>query len=125
MSRQRRISAKTDNHEFTVQDHETDSPIVPVAQLEQLHQFRPDRVDWIFEQTEQEAKARRFEAHRINTFIFVERLLGTLFAFVLGCVGLFGAIWLAHDGKEIAASSIGGVTLVSLVSAFIYASRPK
>jgi len=119
MSRQRRISAKSGGHEFTVQDHETDSPIVPIAQLEQLHQFRPDRVDWIFEQTELEAKSRRAEDQRINTFVFVERLFGTVCAFILGCGGLLGSIWLAHDGHEFAAASIGGVTLVSLVSAFI------
>lgn len=102
-----------------MQDHETDAPIVPVAQLERLHQFRPDRVDWLFDQTEIEANARRAEDRRVNTFLFVERLIGTICAFILGSGGLIGAIWLAHDGHEVAAISIGGVTLVSLVSAFI------
>ena len=104
MSRHRQIRSKSDNHELTVQDHETDSPVIPVAQIQLLHQFRPDRVDWVFDQTERESEARRTEAKRVNTFIFVERILGTLFAFCLGGSGLLGAIWLAHDGHEIAAS---------------------
>lgn len=125
MSRHRQIRAKSPGQELTVHDHETDTPVLPIAQIEQLHQFRPDRVDWVFEQTEREADARRKETQRVNTLIFIERFAGILFAFLLGCTGLIGSIWLAAQGKEIAASSIGGVTLVSLVSAFIYASRRK
>jgi len=125
MSRQRQISAKSDNHELTVHDHESDSPLLPIAQIERLHKIRPDRVDWVFAQTEQEAAARRTEAVRTNTFIFAERIIGILCAFAIGICGLAGSIWLAYQGKEIAASSIGGVTLASLVSAFIYSGRRK
>lgn len=125
MSRHRQIRAKSSGQELTVHDHETDTPVLPIAQIERLHQFRPDRVDWIFEQTEREAESRRRETARLNTLIFIERFCGILFAFMLGCAGLAGSIWLAIQGKEVAASSIGGVTLVSLISAFIYASRSK
>lgn len=125
MSRQRQIQAKTENHELTVNDHESDSPLLPINQIEQLHKFRPDKVDWVFDQTELEATARRQEAHRVNTFVFIERLIGTLCGFTLGCIGLIGTINLAREGKEIAASSIGGATLVGLVSAFMYANRKK
>lgn len=125
MSKHREIRAKSQNHELTLQQHETDSPTLPIAQLQLLHQFRPDKVDWIFDQTEIEANQRRSETRRINTFIFVERLAGMLCAFLLGAIGLIGAVWLAFHDHEIAASSIGGVTLASLVSAFIYASRQK
>ena len=45
MSEQRQIRAKSGRNELTVHDHETDAPVLPVVQLEQLHQFRPDRVD--------------------------------------------------------------------------------
>lgn len=125
MSRQRHISSKTQNHELTVQDHESDSPIIPIAQIERLYQIRPDRVDWVFEQTELEAIARRKESARINTFIFAEHFIGTLCAFLLGMTGMLGTIWLAYEGKEIAASSIGGATLVGLVSTFMYSNRKK
>ena len=45
--------------ELTVSQHETDSPIIPVAQLEQLHKFKPDAVDWVIHQTQIEANYRR------------------------------------------------------------------
>lgn len=125
MSRQTQINSKSKDHELTVHDHQTDSPLLPIPQIERLHAIRPDKVDWVFEQTESEALARRKEAHRVNTFIFFERILGVVFAFLLGAGGLAGSIWLAGQGKEIAASAIGGVTLVSLVSAFIYSGKRK
>ena len=34
-----------DGHQLSIQQNETDSPIIPVAQLEQLHKFKPDAVD--------------------------------------------------------------------------------
>ncbi len=124
MSRHRHIHAKSEHNELTVQDHESDAPVVPIAQLERLHNFRPDRVDWIFQQTELEAQARRKESHRVNTFIFIERIMGMFFGFALACIGLAGSIWLASEGKEIAAG-IGGATLATLVSVFILRNRTK
>lgn len=124
MSKHRELKAKGNNgQELTLRQHESDAPMLPVAQLQTLHQFRPELVDWVIQQTTIEAERRRAEARRINTFVFFERIAGMFCAFLLGVLGLSGAIWLATQGHEIAASSIGGVTLVSLVSAFIYASR--
>ena len=125
MSRQTQINAKTKDHELTVHDHQTDSPLLPIAQIERLHAIRPDRVDWVFEQTESESKARRKQAERIHTFVFVERMLGMLCAFTLGAGGLAGAIWLAYQDKQMAAIGIGGATLASLVSTFLYAGKTK
>jgi len=45
--------AEDAKHEVTVNDHETDSPII---QIEKLHAIRPDKVDWIFQQTEKDAE---------------------------------------------------------------------
>ena len=38
------------DQEVTFQRHETDSPIIPVAQLEKLNEFKPDAVDANFSQ---------------------------------------------------------------------------
>ena len=86
----------------------------------------PDKVDWIFQQTEAESTARREQAKRINTYVFIERLVGVFCAFLIAAGGLAGAIWLASiGGHEVSASAIGGTTLVSMVSAFIYSGRQK
>lgn len=125
MSRHRQIKAKSGNNEVTLHDNETDSPVIPIAQIERLHAIRPDKVDWFFQQTELEASARRIELNRINTFVFIERLAGIFCGFVVAAGGISGSIWLASTGHDAAATVIGGTTLVSMVSAFIATSKKK
>ena len=76
MSRQTNAHAKIKDGsgELLVQDTQSDAPILPMAGIERLHNIRPDRVDWVFEQTQIEAETRRVEQHRVNTFIFFERI---------------------------------------------------
>jgi hypothetical protein len=71
MSRQRQIKAKSGNDELTVHDHDSDSPIIPIAQIERLHEIRPDKVDWVFQQTELESLFRRKMADRTVNYIFL------------------------------------------------------
>ena len=71
MSRQRQIKAKSGNNELTVNDHDSDSLIIPIAQIERLHEIRPDKVDWVFQHTELEAVFRRKMASRTVNFIFL------------------------------------------------------
>jgi hypothetical protein len=59
MSKTTQIKAKSGVNEITVHDHENDSPVIPIPQIEWLHSFRPDKVDWMFEQTEAESQDRR------------------------------------------------------------------
>lgn len=47
-----------DKEEMIVQNQEIDTPVLPVEHMERLHQFRPDIVDWILKQTENEAADR-------------------------------------------------------------------
>lgn len=76
--------------EVTVSQHETDSPIIPVAHLQRLHQFKPEAVDWVISQTPIEAEDRRRETQRINTYVFIERTVGQVFAFLIGLCGVGG-----------------------------------
>jgi hypothetical protein len=36
-----------DGHQLSIQQHDSDSPIIPVPQLEQLQKFKPEAVDWV------------------------------------------------------------------------------
>lgn len=76
--------------ELTIQQNETDSPIIPVAQLERLQTFKPDAVDWVIKQTQAEAEHRRAETKRVNGFIFTENILGQVCALVIGLAGVVG-----------------------------------
>lgn len=111
-----------DRH-VTVSQHETDSPVLPMAQLAQLKEVHPERVDWVFLETTKEAEFRRTEIKRVNGFAFAERIVGMIFGLGIGCVGLFLAYDLGMHGHEVSASVIGGATLVGIVSSFLVASR--
>jgi hypothetical protein len=60
-----------DGSELVVHDSQTDAPIIPIGALERLHEIRPDKVDWVFEQSAMEAQARRNEQRRVNTLEFL------------------------------------------------------
>ena len=84
-----------------------------------LKELAPERVDWVFNQTEIESEDRRREVRRINTMTFIERMAGLVFALLIALIGLGAAVYLAMNGHEVSASIIGGGTLVGLVAAFV------
>jgi hypothetical protein len=99
--------------------HETDSPILPVPQLEQLHAFRPDLVDWVKDQTQLEAESRRARTSRLDTLIFIERIAGVMAGTAIAALGLGCATYLAINNQPWAASIIGGGTLAAIVSVLV------
>lgn len=104
---------------MVVQDNHSDAPLLPIAGLERLHQIRPDRVDWVFEQTQIEAETRRKEQTRINTFIFIERMVGILGAILIGTGGIVGSVQLGLAGHDWLAGTLGTVTIGTLAVAFL------
>ena len=85
--------------EMTLQQQETDSPIIPIGQLERLQRFKPEAVDWIIQQTQIEAEERRRERRRPNTLLFVERTLGQFFALVIGLAGIGGGVCISLQNQ--------------------------
>lgn len=111
--------------QLTLHSQETDSPILPVAQLEHLHQFRPDLVDFVIQQTEKEAAHRRIQDGRVNIFIFIERLLGQLFAIAVAALGVGGGIYAGLNGQPVLGGTISTVTIGTLAVAFIQRNAVK
>jgi len=52
-------------------------------------------------------------------------LLGLLFGFALGLVGLAGGIYLVSKGHEGWGTAISGTSLTALVSVFVYGSTQR
>lgn len=115
----RHTSAKANKDGLVVSSTTTDSPLLPIEQIARLKELVPERVDWVFVQTELESVGRRAENRRINTMMFAERMAGLVFALLVAGAGLGAAVYLAMNGHEVPASIIGGGTLVGLVTAFI------
>ncbi|MBI4680407.1 MAG: hypothetical protein HY753_04155 [Nitrospirae bacterium] len=110
---------KNRDGELTLQQHETDSPILPVAQLEQLHKFKPDAVDWLIQQTQMEAEHRRGEGKRVNTFIFIERIIGQIFALLIGAGGISAGAYVAIQGQPWAGGTIASIAITGLAVVFL------
>jgi len=111
--------------EMTVHQQETDSPIIPVAQLERLHQFKPEAVDWVIQQTQIEAEYRRAENKRTNGFIFTERLLGQIFAFLIGIVAIAAGAYVAVNGQPWAGTTIASLAITGLAVVFLTGRSKK
>jgi hypothetical protein len=124
MAKHTHVKAQNQNgNSLQLTQHETDSPVLPVAQLEQLHAFRPDLVDWVKDQTEQEAVSRRERRNRVDMFILIERLSGLVAGLIISCVGIGAAVYLALNGQPTVASVIGGGTLVGLVAVLVQGKK--
>ena len=124
MAKHTQVKAQNHNgNSLHLTQHETDSPVLPVAQLEQLHAFRPDLVDWVKDQTEKEAQARRARTVRIDKFILVERIAGLVAGTLISCVGIGAAVLLAFHEQAAVACVIGGGTLVGLVAVLVQGKK--
>ena len=110
---------KDGNRELTLSEHETDSPIIPVAQLERLQVFKPDAVDWVISQTQIEAEHRRKETSRINGFIFTEHIIGQVFALIIGIGGIGAGSWVAISGQPWAGGTIATASITGLAVVFL------
>ncbi len=105
--------------ELTVQQQETDSPIIPVLQLEHLQRFKPEAVDWVIQQTQVEAEYRRAEQKRVNSLVFTERTLGQIFALVIGLAGISGGAYVALQNQPWAGATIASVAITGLAVVFL------
>lgn len=126
MGRQTTVQVKDKDTSATLSHHETDAPLLPMAQIAQLKEIQPDKVEWVFDQARAEGDFRRSETHRVKTFKFIERMAGILSGFLIGVFGLGISAYLAIQGHDWVAAGLGGATLVSLVSVFVVGktSRP-
>jgi uncharacterized membrane protein len=111
--------------DLTVQQQETDSPIIPVAHLERLNAFKPEAVDWVIKQTQIEAEYRRKEGKRVNTFVFVERVVGQIFALLIGLSGIGVGGYVALNGQPGAGGTIAGLAITGLAAVFLTGRSKK
>lgn len=120
MAKQHQMRAKSANgSEVAVSSHDSDSPILPVAQLEQLHTFRPDLVDFVVEQTKLEAEHRRTMTTRVNRYVLIERLFGMTCAVTVCAMAVIGGGYVALQGQPEVGGVIASVGLGTLAVAFI------
>lgn len=122
----RHTNAKANkNGDVLVSQTTTDSPLLPVGQIEKLYQIDPAKAQWVFEQTEIEAAQRRSELKRINTMVFVEKLLSLLAALIVVILAFGVATYLAMHNHDGVAMVVAGGGLAYIVSAFLSKNNSK
>lgn len=109
--------------QLTVHSQDSDALILPVPQLQALHDFRPDLVDLVVQETRLEAAHRRKQEARINVFVFVERLLGQVAAIALAVLGISGGIYAALQGQPWLGGVIVTATIGTLAVTFVRRSK--
>lgn len=125
MGRTLKAQAKSKNgDELTVHSQDSDALILPVAQLQALHQFRPDLVDMVVSETKLEASHRRQQESKINLFIFIERLVGQVAALLLAGAGIAGGVYAGLHGQPWLGGAIVTATIGTLAVAFISRNTP-
>ncbi len=119
MAKGSKTRTRTSGNEITHHQQETDSPIIPVQQIERLQALKPGAVDWVLQQTEIEANHRRTEEHRVNSFIFTEGILGQICALIIGLAGIGGGAFVALNGQPWAGALIASFAITGLAIVFI------
>lgn len=125
MGRSTTAQLRDKDRQLTVAHHDSDAPILPMAQIERLKQICPERVPWVFDETTKEGNFRRSETSKINWLVFIERVAGIVSGFGIGCAALYASYLLAMAGHDWVAGIIGGTTVVGLVSAFLFRNVHK
>jgi hypothetical protein len=125
-NRSLKAEAKNKNgDQITLHSQDTDALILPVPQLEALHQFRPDLVDLVVKETQLEAAHRRKQEVRVNVFIFVERLIGQIAAVLLASMGIAGGIYAGVKDQPWLGGVIVSATIGTLAVSFIRRNNSK
>ena len=108
-----------------VRQQESDAPFLPVDELERLHRFRPDTIDWVLERTDQEIDWRRSQIEKTNSRIFLERILGQILGAIIGLSGVIGGIIAIYMKSAWAGGIIATVAIGTLAVAFVRGGNTK
>lgn len=111
-----------DGNRFQFVSHRSDSPFLPVGQLKELHDFRPELVDFVIDQTRTEAAHRRTRQTRVDLYILVERLAGLVAGGIICAAALAAIVYLAMNNHETTATALTA-GLTALAGVFVFYRR--
>jgi uncharacterized membrane protein len=97
-------------------------PIPPPADLERYNAILPGAAERILAMAERQANHRQSLEKKVLDSDAFHALLGIICALIIALVGLGVAGYIIINGHDWAGAIIGGATLASMVSAFIYGS---
>ena len=110
----------------TVRNKYSVAALIPSPELlSKYNAVMPGLADRIITQAEQQTVHRHYiEKKHLNSNIW-KSILGLVFGFLLGLLGMGGGMYLTYMGFNVIGIVFSSATLVSLVMAFIYGSQSK
>ena len=109
----------------TVQHEEFSGPIPPPSLFRQYDQIVPGAAERLLQMAEKQSAHRIELEHSVVASDIRKSERGQRFGFCIALFGLVCAFILGLVGRELVAGVIGGGTLVSLASVFVYGRRQK
>ncbi len=94
-------------------------PIPPPSILEHYEQLQPGFAERILAMAERQGMHRMQLETTALTGQLKRSSRGQVFGFVLGLVGLIAGSFCIYSGHDTAGASLGGISLVSLVTVFV------
>jgi uncharacterized membrane protein len=100
-------------------------PIPPASEVIKYKDATPDAPDRIFKMAEfeQDSRIRQKDKEIHNNFIL--KLLGQIYGLLVAFLFGLGSVYLGLNGHDWLAGSLGGLTVISLVSVFVLSKLPK
>lgn len=100
-------------------------PLPAPEDLERYNQIVANGAERIMKMAENQHAHRIGMESKVITSQNFQSLLGVIFAFILGLTGIVGSIYLIMNGHEVGGTVLSGISLTSLVSAFIYGKKEQ
>ena len=98
---------------------EFQGPYPPPDYLEQYNQIVPNFAERLVDENEKQAEHRRALERLVIHHQLAESSRGQWFGFILGVLGLGLGGFCVYNGHDAAGATLGGATLIGLVSVFV------
>jgi uncharacterized membrane protein len=93
--------------------------------LKKYNSVLPGLANRLVAQAEQQTSHRIFMERRLLNSNILKSLLGLLFGFFIGVLGVGGGLYLTYAGFNVIGIIFSSATLVSLVMSFVYGSQSR
>jgi len=100
-------------------------PLPSPEQLEAYNNIVPNGADRIMQMAENQSKHRMELEKLVTSAQVIESKRGQIFALIISVISLGTSLILGLNGHDTVASVIGGTTIVSLATIFIYGKKSQ
>ena len=113
------------NSSIVRQETRFSGPIPPPQDLKHYDDIVPGAAKIIIEMADRQAKHRQELEKKVINSDVKNSSKGLIFGLIIGVVGMLSGVYVIYLGHVLSGTFIGGGTIASLVSTFVYGSRGR